>query len=266
MKESLFDAPIYHLSATWITFILFLFMLVFFVLGERWRLFLMRRSKTERFDISGSLEGSMLGLLALLLAFTFGISNSRYDARRDVIIKEANCIGTAVLRADLYPEPFRSELRRDFKEYVEARIHYYEVGANDDSIAAAYMHAQDVTDRLWKKVTDHAQADTPYIRNTFFLQSLNDMIDVASERRYIGVSHVPVSILWMLLLICLAVSFLLGYGMKGKKPDRLMVILFSLIVSMTIYLILDLDRPREGIITMDTVHHSMLDLRDLFKP
>ena len=266
MKESLFDAPLYHLSAVWITVMLFLFMLVFFMLGERWRFYLMRRSQTERFDITGSLEGSMLGLLALLLAFTFGISNSRYDARRDVIIKEANCIGTAVLRADLYPEPFRSSLRADFQEYVEARIHYYEVGAHDDSIAAAYLHAQAVSDRIWKKVTARAQSDTPYIRNTFFLQSLNDMIDVAGERRYIGVSHVPVSILWMLLLICLAVSFLLGYGMKGKKPDWLMVCIFSLIISMTTYLILDLDRPREGIITMNAVHQSMLDLRDLFKP
>ena len=262
----MFDAPMYHLSASWIALILFLLMLLFFWLGERWRNYLMRRVTTERFDITGSLEGSMLGLLALLLAFTFGISNSRYDARRDVIIKESNCIGTAVLRADVYPEPFRSDLRRDFSEYVEARIKYYKVGTDEDSIASAYRHAQAVSDRLWKKATEHARNDTPYIRNTFFLQSLNDMIDVASERRFIGVSRVPVSIIWMLLLICLVVSFLLGYGMKGKKPDRLMVIIFALIVAMTTYLILDLDRPREGIITMDTVHESMMELRDMFKP
>jgi len=266
MNELLFDAPLYHLSAAWITVILFVLMMLCFWLGEEWRSYLLRRAKSERFEITGSLEGSMLGLLALLLAFTFGISNSRYDARRDVIIKESNCIGTAVLRADLFPEPYRSELRRDFNEYVEARIKYYTVGANDDSIAAAYTHASSVSDRLWKKATLYAKTDTPYIRNTFFLQSLNDMIDVASERRYIGISHVPLSIIWMLLLICLVVSFLLGYGMKGKKADLLMVALFSIIVSLTIYLILDLDRPREGIITMDAVHGSMLSLRDLFKP
>ena len=266
MKQSIFDAPMYHLSAAWIALLLFGLMLLFFWLGARWRIFLITRVRTERFDISGSLEGSMLGLLALLLAFTFGISNARYDARRDVIIKEANCIGTAVLRADLYPEPFRSDLRRDFHEYVEARIKYYTVGANNDSIESAFRYAQEVSDRLWKKTTVYSKTDTPYIRNTFFLQSVNDMIDVASERRYIGISHVPISIIWMLLLICMAVSFLLGYGMKGKKADILMVVLFALIVSLTIYLILDLDRPREGIITMDAVHQSMIDLRDLFKP
>jgi FtsH-binding integral membrane protein len=266
MKQSLFDAPMYHLSASWISILLFGSMILVFVLGERWRIILLKRASKERFEISGSLEGSMLGLLALLLAFTFGISNARYDARRDVLIKESNCIGTAVLRADVYPEPFRTALRRDFQEYVEARIHYYEVGANNDSIAAAYAHAQDVSSRLWLKVTDHAKTDSIFIRNTFVLQALNDMIDAASERRYIGVSHVPVSIIWMLFLICLVVSFLLGYGMKGKKPDRLMVMLFALVVSMTIYLILDLDRPREGIITMDAVHQSMIDLRDQFHP
>lgn len=266
MKETLFDSTIYHLSAITIGVLLFVLMLVFFWLGERWRGFVTRRAKAERFEITGSLEGSLLGLLALLLAFTFGISNSRYDARRDVIIKEANCIGTAVLRVDVFPEPFRSELRRDFAEYVDARIKYYEVGMNEDSIVSTYRHAQAVSDRMWKKVTQRALTDSLYIRNTFFLQSLNEVIDVASERRFIGISRVPVSIIWMLLLICLVVSFLLGYGMKGKKPDRLMVIIFALIVSLTAYLILDLDRPREGIITMDTVHESMVELRDMFKP
>jgi hypothetical protein len=266
MFESLVDAPISRIPASIVAMLLFALMLLFFWLGQLWRENRMSRAKTAREDITGSLEGSMLGLLALLLAFTFGISNSRYDARRDVIIKEANCIGTAVLRADLYPEPFRSELRSDFKEYVEARIQYYQVGTNLDSIRSSLLHAQDVSARIWTKVTKRSMTDTPYLRNTFFLQSLNDMIDVASERRYIGVSRVPVSIIWMMILLCLVVSFLLGYGMKGKKPDWLMVCIFSLIISMTTYLILDLDRPREGIITMNAVHQSMLDLRDLFKP
>ena len=266
MFESLVDAPISRIPASVVALLLFALMLLFFWLGMLWRENRMSRAKTAREDITGSLEGSMLGLLALLLAFTFGISNSRYDARRDVIIKEANCIGTAVLRTDLYPEPFRTELRSDFKEYVEARIAYYEVGTNLDSIKAALFHAQDVSARIWTKVTRHAATDTPYLRNTFFLQSLNDVIDVASERRFIGVSRVPVSIIWMMILLGLVVSFLLGYGMKGKKPDWLMVCIFSLIISMTTYLILDLDRPREGIITMNAVHQSMLDLRDMFKP
>ena len=266
MFETLVDAPISQLPASLVALLLFGLMLLFFWLGQMWRINRLSHAKTAREDNTGSLEGSMLGLLALLLAFTFGISNSRYDARRDVIIKEANCIGTAVLRADLYPEPFRSELRADFKEYVEDRIKYYEVGTNLDSIRAALSQSQVISSRIWTKVSQRASNDSPYIRNTFFLQSLNDVIDVANERRYIGISRVPVSIIWMMILLCLVVSFLLGYGMKGKKPDWLMVCIFSLIISMTTYLILDLDRPREGIITMNAVHQSMLDLRDLFKP
>ena len=266
MFESILDAPMSKMPAYLVAILLFGLMLLSFWLGQLWRTNRLSHAKTAREDITGSLEGSMLGLLALLLAFTFGISNSRYDARRDVIIKEANCIGTAVLRADLYPEPFRSEIRADFKEYVEARIRYYTVGTNLDSIKASLFHAQDISGRIWSKVTARASKDSTYIRNTFFLQSLNDVIDVANERRYIGVSRVPVSIIWMMILLCLVVSFLLGYGMKGKKPDWLMVGIFSLIISLTAYLILDLDRPREGIITMDAVHHSMLDLRDMFKP
>src|SRR5262245_12915096 len=70
---------------------------------------------------SSSVTGSMLGLLAFLLAFTFGMSGSRYDARRKVVVDEANAIGTAILRSDLYPEEERAAFRKDFRVYLEAR-------------------------------------------------------------------------------------------------------------------------------------------------
>ena len=73
----------------------------------------------------GALEGSLLGLLALLLSFTFSMSSSRHERRVQVIVEEANDIGTAVLRADLYPDSIRNEFRKDFKAYIESRILFY---------------------------------------------------------------------------------------------------------------------------------------------
>ena len=74
----------------------------------------------------GAVEGSMLGVMALLLGFTFSIAISKFETRRQITVEEANEIGTAILRCDMYPDSLRNLLRADFKEYIEARIAYYD--------------------------------------------------------------------------------------------------------------------------------------------
>ncbi len=259
--------PIINRAPTYlIALSLFLLIILFFWMGGVWRNYRMTRKESRGEDISGSLEGSMLGLLALLLAFTFGISNSRYDARRDILIREANSIGTVILRADLYPEPIRTELRKELKTYVDERIAYYKAGTKKDSVSASLARAVSISDRIWSKASSLVQKDSLTSRSTLFINALNDMIDLANTRDAMGRARVPASIIWMTILICMAVSFLLGYGMKGRKPDWMLVCTFSLIISLTVFLILDLDRPRTGMITMDSIHGKMEELRALFKP
>src|SRR5678816_4308391 len=93
------------------------------------------RFKNYFVDGFGPVEGSLLGLLALLLAFTFSMSAARYDARRAILIQEANNIGTAILRADLYEPSERAAFREDLKEYVETRIQFHEAGFDEQKIA-----------------------------------------------------------------------------------------------------------------------------------
>src|SRR5262245_41699739 len=78
----------------------------------------------------GPLEGSLLALFGLLLAFTFSMAGNRFELRRELVIKEANAIGTAVLRADLYQEAERKSFRDDFQRYLATRIEYYEAEAD----------------------------------------------------------------------------------------------------------------------------------------
>src|SRR5512138_2372613 len=109
-------------SAPAIIFVVFLLMLIAFRLGNwffRWKKLQMEELEKSGF---GAVEGSLLGLLALMLAFTFSLSSSHYDRRIQVINEEANDIGTAILRADLYPDSVRKEFRKDFKQYIETRI------------------------------------------------------------------------------------------------------------------------------------------------
>jgi len=95
-----------------------------------------KKKKDPSYEPSGigALEGSLLGLLALLLAFTFNKSSSYYDSRREILIQETNNIGTALLRADLYPDSVRQILRSDFKRYINERIQYFECGDDENKI------------------------------------------------------------------------------------------------------------------------------------
>jgi len=124
-------------SSIIITLLLFIAMLIMDFIGFKTRASRNKKNITEINSSLGPMEGALLGLLSLLLAFTFNLSASRYDSRRQTIIDEANDIGTALLRTDLYPDSTKKILRADFKEYIEARIEYFEVGNEEKKIQAA---------------------------------------------------------------------------------------------------------------------------------
>ncbi|UFH54738.1 hypothetical protein [Spirosoma sp. KNUC1025] len=245
-----------------IALVLFLLMLAVHWAGLRLRL--IRREQGPDADIKGgsTIEGSLLGLLALLLAFTFSMANERYDARRAVIIQEANAIGTAVLRADLYPDTTRQRFRADFRQYVEARIAYYTAGVDPDQIQAALKQSDQYSAAIWSRATELAR-QTPHVTPAnLMIPALNDMIDVVTTRDATLVAQIPASILYVLMALCLVGSFIIGY--MADKSDWMLAICFSAMTALAIYLIVDLDRPRQGLITTDAMHQKMLDLRAMF--
>lgn len=216
-------------------------------------------------DGLGPVEGSLLGLLALLLSFTFSMSAGKSDSRRQVIVQEANNIGTAILRCDLYPDSTRRALKADFSAYIEARINYYNAGINENALNKTLQDASNISSRIWKRVVLLSQNKDNTLRSQQMIPALNDMMDITTTRDAERNAHVPESILWMLFLLTLAGSFVTGYGAKDKPFNLVIVLSFALMTSLTIYLILDLDRPRRGIINMDQTHNKILELRALTK-
>jgi len=212
----------------------------------------------------GPVEGAVTGLLALLLAFTFSLSASRYDMRRQVIVQEANAIGTATLRSDLYPEPERSAFRADFKEYVEARIAFYAAGTDKDKLQAAHDLSTMISTRLWKRAAELAQDRDSIIRSNNMVPALNQMIDVVATRNVAGLATVPDSILWVLFALCILCSSMLGSS-QGQKLPWWTAMIFIVTCSASVLLILDFDRPRRGSITLDTANSNIVALRELFK-
>jgi hypothetical protein len=154
-----------------------------------------RRSDQEKEAPVGAIVAATLGLLAFILAFTFGLAASRFDARRLLVLKESNAIGTAYLRAGLLPEPNGPEIRRLLREYVDVRLEAIQPGAAEQAASkSGELHRA-----LWEKATGVAAKDPHSIVSGLFIQSLNEVIDVHSERVMFGLhSRIP-EMVWIAL-------------------------------------------------------------------
>jgi len=246
-----------------IALILFILMLVATMIGKIIgdKIRLNNKSAKNLTETSG-----LTALLFFLLAFTFGMSGNRYDDRRKIVVEEANDIGTAILRSDLYPEAERTLFRKDFKEYVEARILYYEVGSDVKKILEADSLSQTISAKLWQRACNLSKDPANLAATQQMIPALNTMIDVTTSRLSGEKAKVPQSILIMLFLLALISAFYSGYseGRKGKI-DWLVQTGFCLLVSVVILFTYDLDRPRRGFVNLDTPNQTILELRKNFK-
>ena len=225
-----------------ITIILFVGMLLMDFVGFKVRGYRNKKNITVYNTGLGPIEGALLGLLSLLLAFTFNFSASRYDARRQTIISEANDIGTAMLRTNLYPDSVSKLLQADFKQYIEARISYYEVGNDEDKITLASNKSSILALKIWDRIAVLSQRPENVLRSQQMIPAVNSMIDITAIRDHKRIAYVPNSILNLLFILCLASAFIIGYGRTEKKTDWVMLFCFTLMITITVYLILDLDQ------------------------
>jgi hypothetical protein len=223
-------------------------------LGTRRR----RQTETERESSVGAIVGATLGLVAFFLAFTFGLAAARYEARRQVILEEANAIGTTYLRAALLPQPEQSETRRLLREYLEVRIN----GVRPEIVQQAVSESAGLHTRLWAQAVAAGTKDPRSIPTGLFIQSLNELIDVHSKRTLIGVwNRIPGALWGVLMFIAVLAMAQLGY-LEGLTGPRRSPVALALVLTLAavIFLIADLDRPHEGLLRVG--QQSMLDLRE----
>jgi hypothetical protein len=216
-----------------------------------------RRTDLEKEAPVGAMVAASLGLLAFLLAFTFGMAASRFDDRRQVQLEEANAIGTTYLRAAFLPEPARSEVRELLRNYVDVRIDSVRTGAID----RALRQAQPVHDRLWEHAVTAATAQPQSLPIALFVESLNETIDVHAKRVLVAVrTRVPTTIWYALYAIAFVALAAMGYHEGLARSSRsTATIAVAVTFSIVLWLITDLDRPREGALTVS--QQTMEDLR-----
>jgi hypothetical protein len=197
-----------------------------------------------------------LGLLAFLLAFTFGLAAARYDTRRQLLLDEANAIGTTYLRAAMLPER-GDEIQTLLRQYVDARLEA--MRAHD--LAREQRRAEALQQQLWARTVPIAKQAPQSVILGRFVESLNELIDLYAKRHTADVrNRIPLSI-WLSLYGVTILSFgLLGYHAGLVSIRRSPAILpVAITFAVVIWLIADLDRPHEGTLTLN--QESLVDLR-----
>jgi hypothetical protein len=215
----------------------------------------------------GSLEAAVFALLGLLIAFTFSGALTRFDLRRAQVVDEANAVGTAYLRIALLPTSTQPALRESLRDYVDARIATYSSLPDIEMANWQLARSQQLQSEIWSLAV--AAVRTPDSRpetELLLLPAINQMFDLATVRLTATKLHPPLIIYVMLAGLALAAALLAGYQTAGEKGyDWMHKIGFAAIVSLTVYVILDIEYPRLGFVRLDAIDQVLVDLRAAMK-
>ena len=215
---------------------------------------------------TGIVDAAIFGLLGLILAFSFSGAASRFDDRRRLITEEANAIGTAYLRLDLLPAEAQPALRESFRQYLDARLEAYrripDVSAAMAKLAESTRHQKEI----WSKAQAAARAGNWPPAAMLLLPAINEMIDITTTQFMATKIHPPMVIFGLMFALAILCSLLAGYN-ASVAPNRrwLHQLLFAAAIAIAVYVIIDLEYPRLGLIRVDAADQVLVDLRNSMK-
>jgi len=209
----------------------------------------------------GAVEAATFGLLGLLIAFTFQGAAARFDARRVLIVMEANIVGTAWLRIDLLPNRAQPTMRGLFRQYLDSRLETYRKVPDMAAVMAELDRTVQLQKEIWNVATDSLQeGGQPVVVGV--LPVLNEMFDIVTTRRMATKMHPPSVVFIMLGFLAYASAFMAGHGMSGAKARSWVHIIgFAGILAITVFVIMDMEYPRTGVIRVDSFDQVLVDLR-----
>lgn len=241
---------------------LFLGMLLFLEAGRRIRFRMMERDTEKAGAGLGTVDGALFALMGLIIAFTFSGAASRFDARRSLIVEEANDIGTAYLRLDLLAEAVQPQLREIFRQYVDTRLETYRVLPDLDAAMAQIAKGNELQRKIWEKSVAAAKEAPSPQATMVLLPALNAMFDIANTRYWTTQIHPPVVIFALLVALAFICSLLAGFGMAGGKARSwIHIAAFAAILTLTVYVIIDMEYPRMGFIRVDAFDQALVEVR-----
>ena len=258
---------LYALSAAIMTLGLLMAMLFLLEVGRRAGARRIARDPEGARAGAGAIDGAVFGLLGLLVAFTFGGAATRFDARRQLVIEETNHIGTAYLRLDLLPTDAQPALREEFRRYLDNRLEVYR---KLPDVAAAYKElakGEEIQRKIWRQAVAASRAPgAAAAAPVLLLPALNAMIDITTTRTFAAQNHPPIVIFVMLFVLAMIAALVAGYGMAGSKERSWVhMVCFALVLAVSVYVILDIEYPRLGLIQVKSFDQALVDLRNSIK-
>ena len=244
---------LYGYSSLLIAASLFMAIILFNEFGFRAGRFIQAQTDTQVKVLTGSIQASVLGLLALLPGFTFSMSMQRYDNRSMALIDEANAIGTAALRIQLLPTEHMAAADGLMSDYVKLRIAIGQLDLTKFSERSEYnKKIGEIQNKLWAISIAATNIDPRPVTTGAFVKSLNDMIDSQGKRNALLQMHVPEVVLILLFIVFISSGGIMGYsaGLSGKRIIA-PIFLVSLLITLIVFIIIDLDRPKRGLIQVN---------------
>ncbi len=252
---------LYDFSSIAIVTVLFILIIIANESGFRIGRFVQNRTDEEIKTLTGAIQASTLGLLALLLGFTFSMSMQRYDNRTEALIMEANAIGTAQLRVQLLPPAYHTPVLALLNDYIELRTAVGTIDLTQQAQRAAVnAQATALQNALWGFAVQAAKEDPNPVTTGLFIASLNELIDSQGKRNALLQMHVPETVILLLFLVFVSSGAIMGYS-SGLSAKRVMAptLMVSFLIVLIVLIILDLDRPKRGFIKVDQRPISMLN-------
>ncbi len=242
-------------------------MLILLEVGRR--LGIRRRSKeseSER-DSLGTIEGAVFAVFGLVVAFTFAGAASRFNDKRALIAEEANSIGTAYLRLRLLSQESQPELQELFRRYVDSRLEIYRKLPNIEAAEFEMAESKKLQEDLWIRAVAATRLPNSHPdAGKLLLPALNSMIDVTTTRQMALQTHPPNIIYALLFSLGLICALLVGYRMaSGQHRSWLHILSFVVITVVIVYVTIDIEYPRAGLIRLQNFDQLLVNVREGMK-
>ncbi len=225
-----------------------------FLTGRRRR----RQGEPKGEGVIGSAVAAMLGLLAFILAFTFGTTASRYDTRRELLLNEVNAIGTTALRIEMLPEANRDRCLAILRDYVDVRV---STNVSTEELIPLIVQSEKLLNELWAETVALNSVDMDPPLRSLFVQSVNEVIDLHTSRVTVGMYYrIPASVWIWLLGATVCSMFAVGYQFGFSDQSKVLIhVLLATLFASVVMLIADLDRASQGTVRINL--QPMIDLQ-----
>jgi hypothetical protein len=211
-----------------------------------------------KLEVSGAMVGATMGLLAFMLAFTFNAAAGRHEARKKLVIEEANAIETTWLRAGFLPDPSRAAMRDLLRSYVGVRV---KVALGQLDLTQGLHQSDELQEKMWALAIESGRREPGSVALGLFVQSLNQVIDLHVERLTVSIRNRVPGTIWAALYILMIIGmFMIGAQIgQGDTRHPLTELALAASFSVVLLMIADLDRPQQGLVRVS--QEAMTDLQ-----